>query len=83
MHQLEMAITSPGVPADVVNMLLNLAEFMEHDEKALAIEPRLLGTYVSQLLRILLILRLPPSMPTPSHSTTRRWSSSMTHHHRW
>lgn len=43
-----MAITSPGVPADVVNMLLNLAEFMEHDEKALSIEPRLLGTYVSQ-----------------------------------
>lgn len=46
MHNLEQAMTSTGVPSDVVNMILNLAEFMEHDDKPLAIESRLLGDYV-------------------------------------
>jgi FKBP12-rapamycin complex-associated protein len=46
-HHLEMALTNPGVPPDAVNVILNLAEFMEHDEKPLAIESRLLGDYVS------------------------------------
>lgn len=48
MHNLEQALTNPGVPPDVVNMILNLAEFMEHDDKPLAIEARLLGDYVSR-----------------------------------
>jgi FKBP12-rapamycin complex-associated protein len=46
-HHLEMALTNPAVPPDAVNVILNLAEFMEHDEKPLAIESRLLGDYVS------------------------------------
>ncbi|RXK37153.1 atypical/PIKK/FRAP protein kinase [Tremella mesenterica] len=44
-HNLEVALTNPGVPSDVVNTILNLAEFMEHDDKALAIESRVLGDY--------------------------------------
>lgn len=46
-HNLEQALQNPVVPPDVVNVILNLAEFMEHDDKALAIEARLLGDYVS------------------------------------
>lgn len=48
-HNLEQAMTTPGVPSDIVNMVLNLAEFMEHDDKPLALEARLLGDYVSIL----------------------------------
>lgn len=46
-HNLEEALKSPNIPPDVINMILNLAEFMEHDEKGLAIEARVLGDYVS------------------------------------
>lgn len=46
-HNLEQALTNPGVPSEVVNAILNLAEFMEHDDKTLAIEPRLLGDYAT------------------------------------
>ena len=46
-HNLEQALTTHGVPSDIVNMVLNLAEFMEHDDKPLALEARLLGDYVS------------------------------------
>ena len=46
MHNLEQALISRDVPVDVVNIILNLAEFMEHDEKAFTIESRLLGDYV-------------------------------------
>jgi FKBP12-rapamycin complex-associated protein len=48
-HNLEQALQNPVVPPDVVNVILNLAEFMEHDDKALAIEARLLGDYVSSI----------------------------------
>jgi FKBP12-rapamycin complex-associated protein len=41
------ALQNPIVPPDVAHMILGLAEFMEHDEKALAIEARTLGDYVS------------------------------------
>ena len=47
MHNIDLALTNPGIPPDVVNVILNLAEFMEHDEKPLAIEARTLGDYVS------------------------------------
>ncbi|CDS00383.1 hypothetical protein [Sporisorium scitamineum] len=40
---LETAFDAPEVPGDVVHMLLNLAEFMEHDDKALPINIRVLG----------------------------------------
>lgn len=51
-HNLELALTHPAVPPDAVNVILNLAEFMEHDEKPLAIESRLLGDYVSCGLKL-------------------------------
>ncbi|GMK56480.1 hypothetical protein CspeluHIS016_0303200 [Cutaneotrichosporon spelunceum] len=46
-HNLEQALTNDGVPSEVVNTILNLAEFMEHDDKPLALEPRLLGDYAT------------------------------------
>ncbi|KAG8958873.1 phosphatidylinositol kinase- protein kinase tor1 [Tulasnella sp. 419] len=42
---IEHAITAPGVPAELVVILLNLAEFMEHDDKPLPIEIHTLGEY--------------------------------------
>jgi FKBP12-rapamycin complex-associated protein len=44
---LEQALTSPDAPSEVVNTILNLAEFLEHDDKPLNIEARVLGDYVS------------------------------------
>ncbi|KDN41769.1 putative TOR1-1-phosphatidylinositol 3-kinase [Tilletiaria anomala UBC 951] len=40
---IEAAFDAPEIPDQVVHMLLNLAEFMEHDDKALPINIRLLG----------------------------------------
>ena len=34
-RSLEAALASPSIPKDIVTTLLNLAEFMEHDEKSL------------------------------------------------
>ncbi len=81
MHNLEQALTNPGVPPDVVNMILNLAEFMEHDDKALAIESRLLGDYVNPLLPspasfAEMAYRPPLSTLTQRLFITRRWNSS-------
>ena len=45
MRSIEAAITSPYASSDLVHRLLNLAEFMEHEEKALPIENRTLGEY--------------------------------------
>ncbi|KZS94646.1 atypical/PIKK/FRAP protein kinase [Sistotremastrum niveocremeum HHB9708] len=42
---IEYAITSPTVPLDLVPRLLNLAEFMEHEDKRLPIENKMLGEY--------------------------------------
>ncbi|KAH8093828.1 FAT-domain-containing protein [Cristinia sonorae] len=44
-RSIEFAITSPLAPPDLVHRLLNLAEFMEHEEKPLPIENRTLGEY--------------------------------------
>jgi FKBP12-rapamycin complex-associated protein len=41
------AALSNNLPPDVVNIILSLAEFMEHDEKALAIDAATLGDFVS------------------------------------
>jgi FKBP12-rapamycin complex-associated protein len=46
---LESALSNTIVPPDVINIILGLAEFMEHDEKGLAIEARVLGDYVSAM----------------------------------
>ena len=40
---IELVFQSDTVPVDILTMLLNLAEFMEHDDKSLPIDIRLLG----------------------------------------
>jgi FKBP12-rapamycin complex-associated protein len=42
---IEAAITSHNIPLEVLQTLLNLAEFMEHDDKALPVDIRTLGIY--------------------------------------
>ena len=42
-QNIESAIKSDNVPPDLLGLLLNLAEFMEHDDKALPIDIRVLG----------------------------------------
>ncbi|KAI1483190.1 FAT-domain-containing protein [Daldinia eschscholtzii] len=42
-QNIENAIRSQNVPPDLLGLLLNLAEFMEHDDKALPIDIRVLG----------------------------------------
>jgi FKBP12-rapamycin complex-associated protein len=42
-QNIETAIKSPQVAPDLLGVLLNLAEFMEHDDKALPIDIRVLG----------------------------------------
>lgn len=39
-QSLEAALASPSIPPDTVTALLNLAEFMEHDDKALPLDAR-------------------------------------------
>ncbi|KAI9827848.1 MAG: phosphatidylinositol kinase- protein kinase tor1 [Thelocarpon impressellum] len=45
---IEIAITSPHIPPEILQVLLNLAEFMEHDDKALSIDIRTLGMYAGK-----------------------------------
>ncbi|KAL8658559.1 MAG: hypothetical protein Q9202_007526 [Teloschistes flavicans] len=45
---LETAITSPNIPPEILQVLLNLAEFMEHDDKALPIDIRILGAHAAK-----------------------------------
>ncbi|ORZ30937.1 armadillo-type protein [Catenaria anguillulae PL171] len=47
-YALETAITSPNIPPEILQTLLNLAEFMEHDDKALPIDLRTLGWYAAK-----------------------------------
>ncbi|KAK4762122.1 hypothetical protein SAY87_030006 [Trapa incisa] len=42
-RSLEMAFSAQNIPPEILATLLNLAEFMEHDEKPLPIDIRLLG----------------------------------------
>ncbi|KZT27933.1 phosphatidylinositol 3-kinase [Neolentinus lepideus HHB14362 ss-1] len=44
-RSIDYAITSNTAPPDLIHRLLNLAEFMEHEEKPLPIENRTLGEY--------------------------------------
>lgn len=39
-RSLEAALASPAIPHEIVTVLLNLAEFMEHDEKSLPLDTR-------------------------------------------
>lgn len=43
MKSIDSALTSLDTPPEVVNRLLDLAEFMEHEDRALPIENRVLG----------------------------------------
>ncbi|TPX35002.1 hypothetical protein SmJEL517_g02512 [Synchytrium microbalum] len=47
-RSLETALTSPNIPPEILQTLLNLAEFMEHDDKALPIDIRTLGKYAAK-----------------------------------
>ncbi|KAI9341262.1 armadillo-type protein [Zopfochytrium polystomum] len=47
-RSLETALTSPTTPPEILQTLLNLAEFMEHDDKALPIDIRTLGRYAAK-----------------------------------
>ncbi|KAF9525319.1 phosphatidylinositol 3-kinase [Crepidotus variabilis] len=49
-RSIESAITSPAAPSDLIHRLLNLAEFMEHEEKSLPIEHRTLGEYAMKYM---------------------------------
>ena len=42
-RSLEAAFGSPTIPPEIVTTLLNLAEFMEHDEKPIPVDIRTLG----------------------------------------
>lgn len=45
---IETALTSPHIPPEILQNLLNLAEFMEHDDKALPIDIRTLGIFAAK-----------------------------------
>lgn len=47
-RSIEKALTSPNIPPEILQILLNLAEFMEHDDKALPIDIRTLGRYAAK-----------------------------------
>lgn len=47
-HSLEIALTSPNIPPEVLQTLLNLAEYMEHDEKSLPIDIRTLAQHAQK-----------------------------------
>ena len=47
-RSIEKAISSPQIPPEVLQMLLNLAEFMEHDDKPLPVDIRELGMYAGR-----------------------------------
>jgi FKBP12-rapamycin complex-associated protein len=42
-RELETVLSAPNIPPEILQQLLNLAEFMEHDEKGLPIESRTLS----------------------------------------
>lgn len=44
-RSLVLALKSPNIPPEVLQLLLNLAEFMEHDDKPLPIDIATLGQY--------------------------------------
>lgn len=47
-RSLEVALTSPNIPPEILQILLNLAEFMERDDKSLPIEMRTLGVFAAK-----------------------------------
>ncbi|KAF2204804.1 hypothetical protein GQ43DRAFT_387121 [Delitschia confertaspora ATCC 74209] len=47
-RSIETALESRDIPPEILQILLNLAEFMEHDDKALPIDVRTLGMYAGK-----------------------------------
>ena len=47
-RSIERALTSKNIPPETLHILLNLAEFMEHDDKALPIDIRTLGQFAAR-----------------------------------
>ncbi|THC91833.1 hypothetical protein EYZ11_008703 [Aspergillus tanneri] len=47
-RSIEKVLTSPNIPPEILQILLNLAEYMEHDDKALPIDIRMLGRYAGK-----------------------------------
>ena len=47
-RSLELALVSPNIPPEILQVLLNLAEFMEHDDKPLPIDIGTLGIYAGK-----------------------------------
>ena len=47
-RSLESALTSSSCPAEIVQTILNLAEFLEHDDKPLPIDVKMLGIYANK-----------------------------------
>jgi serine/threonine-protein kinase mTOR len=47
-RSIETALTAANIPLDILHVLLNLAEFMEHDDKALPIDIRELAKIASK-----------------------------------
>jgi serine/threonine-protein kinase mTOR len=47
-RNLETALLSPNIPPEILQTLLNLAEFMEHDDKSLPIDIATLGHLAEQ-----------------------------------
>jgi serine/threonine-protein kinase mTOR len=47
-RSIEKALTSSNIPPDILQTLLNLAEFMEHDDKSLPIDIRTLGKHAAK-----------------------------------
>ena len=45
---LEMALASSNIPPEILQVLLNLCEFMEHDDRALPLDIRRLGSYAAK-----------------------------------
>jgi len=47
-QSIEIALSSIHIPPEILQLLLNLSEFMEHDDKALPIDIRMLGMYAGK-----------------------------------
>ena len=45
---MEMALASSNIPPEILQVLLNLCEFMEHDDRALPLDIRRLGSYAAK-----------------------------------
>ena len=48
LRSIETALSSSHIPPEIMQVLLNLCEFMEHDDKALPIDIRALGAYAAK-----------------------------------